>query len=390
MMRVCHLDTCPVGVATQNPVLRERFTGRPEFVVTFFEYVAEEVREILAELGFRTLEEAIGQVQTLDVTRAIDHWKARGLDLAPILHVADVGEQFAGQALHHTREQDHGLDRALDNELIRIARPALDHGEPVRAQLAVRNVNRTVGTMLGHEVTRRYGADGLPPDTIDLTLVGSAGQSFGAFLPRGITLRLEGDANDYVGKGLSGGRIVIRPDRAATFAAQEQIIAGNVICYGATSGEVFIRGGVGERFCVRNSGVTAVVEGVGDHGCEYMTGGRVLVLGPTGRNFAAGMSGGTAYVLDLPEQRVNRELVDLGPVADDVAEELRLLVARHQEETGSDVAAELLTDWPRSVARLTEVMPRDYRRVLEARRQAERDGLDGDAVDRRIMEVLHG
>jgi glutamate synthase (NADPH/NADH) large chain len=358
--------------------------------VTFFEYVAEEVREILAELGFRTLEEAIGQVQTLDVTRAIDHWKARGLDLAPILHVADVGEQFAGQALHHTREQDHGLDRALDNELIRIARPALDHGEPVRAQLAVRNVNRTVGTMLGHEVTRRYGADGLPPDTIDLTLVGSAGQSFGAFLPRGITLRLEGDANDYVGKGLSGGRIVIRPDRAATFAAQEQIIAGNVICYGATSGEVFIRGGVGERFCVRNSGVTAVVEGVGDHGCEYMTGGRVLVLGPTGRNFAAGMSGGTAYVLDLPEQRVNRELVDLGPVADDVAEELRLLVARHQEETGSDVAAELLTDWPRSVARLTEVMPRDYRRVLEARRQAERDGLDGDAVDRRIMEVLHG
>ena len=306
MMRVCHLDTCPVGVATQNPVLRERFSGKPEFVVTFFEYIAEEVRELLAELGFRTLDEAIGQVGALDVAPAVDHWKASGLDLTPILHVAEVGEQFAGQALRRTKSQDHGLDKALDNELIRIAAPALENGEPVRAQLAVRNVNRTVGTMLGHEVTKRYGGEGLPDDTIDLTLVGSAGQSFGAFLPRGMTLRLEGDANDYVGKGLSGGRIVIRPDRAATFAAHEQIIAGNVIGYGATSGEVFIRGGVGERFCVRNSGATAVVEGVGDHACEYMTGGRVLVLGKTGRNVAAGMSGGTAYVLDLKTHRVNR------------------------------------------------------------------------------------
>jgi glutamate synthase (NADPH/NADH) large chain len=390
MMRVCHLDTCPVGVATQNPVLRERFSGKPEFVITFFEYVAQEVRELLAELGFRTLEEAVGQVSTLDVSRAVDHWKAAGLDLSPILHVPDVGDRFAGQALHRTREQDHGLDRALDNELIRIARPALDHGDPVRAQLGVRNVNRTVGTMLGHEVTERYGAHGLPPDTIDLTLVGSAGQSFGAFLPRGITLRLEGDANDYVGKGLSGGRIVLRPDRSATFAAGDQVIAGNVICYGATSGEIFVRGGVGERFCVRNSGVTAVVEGVGDHACEYMTGGLVLVLGRTGRNFAAGMSGGTAYVLDLEEQRVNPELVDLGPVPEGVADDLRALVARHHEETGSEVAADLLTDWPDTVARLTEVVPRDYRRVLEARAQASRDGLDGDAADRRVMEVLHG
>ncbi|HEY2880289.1 MAG TPA: glutamate synthase large subunit [Nocardioides sp.] len=390
MMRVCHLDTCPVGVATQNPVLRERFSGKPEFVVTFFEYIAEEVRELLAELGFRTLDEAIGQVHALDITRALDHWKAAGLDLSPILHVAEVGEQFAGQDLRRTKAQDHGLDRALDIELIRIARPALEDAEPVRAQLPVRNVNRTVGTMLGHEVTRRYGAEGLPADTIDLTLVGSAGQSFGAFLPRGITLRLEGDANDYVGKGLSGGRLVIRPDRAATFAAHEQIIAGNVIGYGATSGEIFVRGGVGERFCVRNSGVTAVVEGVGDHACEYMTGGRVLVLGPTGRNVAAGMSGGTAYVLDLDEERVNPELVDLGPVPDDVAEELRALVVRHQEETGSEVAAGLLADWSGTVARFTEVMPRDYRRVLEARAEAERDGLDGDAVDKRIMEVLHG
>jgi glutamate synthase (NADPH/NADH) large chain len=390
MMRVCHLDTCPVGVATQNPVLRERFSGRPEFVVTFFEYVAEEVRELLAELGFRTLEEAIGQVSSLDVTRAVDHWKAAGLDLSPILHVAEVAEQFAGQDLRRTKPQDHGLDRALDNELIRIARPALEHGEPVRAQLEVRNVNRTVGTMLGHEVTKRYAGEGLPPDTIDLTFIGSAGQSFGAFLPRGVTLRLEGDANDYVGKGLSGGRLVIRPDRSATFSAHEQIIAGNVVCYGATSGEVFIRGGVGERFCVRNSGVTAVVEGVGDHGCEYMTGGRVLVLGSTGRNFAAGMSGGAAYVLDLQEQRVNRELVDLGPVPDAVADELRELVRRHQEETGSPVAERLLADWADTRARLTEVMPRDFRRVLDARAEAERDGLDGEAVDRRIMEALHG
>jgi glutamate synthase (NADPH/NADH) large chain len=371
-------------------VLRERFSGRPEFVVTFFEYVAQEVRELLAELGFRTLEEAVGQVSTLYVARADDHWNSSCLDLSTQLHEAEGGARFAEQALHRTKDQDHGLERARDNELIRIARPALEDGSPVRAQLAVRNVNRTVGTMLGHEVTQRYGTDGLPPDTIDLTLLGSAGQSFGAFLPRGITLRLEGDANDYVGKGLSGGRIVVRPDRAATFAARDQVIAGNVICYGGTAGEIFVRGGVGERFCVRNSGVTAVVEAVGDHGCEYMTGGHVLVLGPTGRNFAAGMSGGTAYVLDLDEERVNTELVDLGPVPDEVAEELRALVTRHQEETGSDVAAELLGDWPSAVGRLTEVMPRDYRRVLETRAQAGRDGLDGDAVDRRIMEVLHG
>jgi glutamate synthase (NADPH/NADH) large chain len=390
MMRVCHLDTCPVGVATQNPVLRQRFSGRPEFVVTFFEYLAEEVRELLAELGFRSLEEAIGQVSVLDVGRAVDHWKASGLDLTPILHVAEVGQQFAGQDLHHTRNQDHGLDRALDNELIALAAPALERGEAVRARLAVRNVNRTVGTMLGHEVTKAYGADGLPDDTIDLTLTGSAGQSFGAFLPRGITLRLEGDANDYVGKGLSGGRIVIAPDRAATFVAQEQIIAGNVICYGATSGELFVRGGVGERFCVRNSGVTAVVEGVGDHACEYMTGGRVLVLGKTGRNFAAGMSGGTAYVLDLKAHRVNPELVDLGPISTEVARELRRLVERHHEETGSTVAEELLADWDGVIPRFTEVMPRDYRRVLETRAQAEREGLTDDEVDNRIMEVLHG
>ncbi|MEO6510284.1 MAG: glutamate synthase large subunit, partial [Nocardioides sp.] len=363
MMRVCHLDTCPVGVATQNPVLRERFSGKPEFVVTFFEYIAQEVRELLAELGFRTLEEAIGRVDALDVVQAVDHWKASGLDLTPVLHRPAYEEVFPDQDPRCTKKQDHGLDKALDNELVALAEDALERGEPVRATLPIRNVNRTVGTMLGHEVTKRYAGAGLPDDTIDLTLTGSAGQSFGAFVPRGITLRLEGDANDYLGKGLSGGRIIVRPDRSAGFAAEEQIIAGNVIGYGATAGEIFLRGQVGERFCVRNSGATAVVEGVGDHGCEYMTGGRAVVLGPTGRNFAAGMSGGYAFVLDLDEGRVNGELVELGPVEGATAEELRDLVRRHGEETGSAVATELQADWPASLARFTEVMPSDYKRV---------------------------
>ena len=387
MMRVCHLDTCPVGVATQNPVLRERFTGKPEFVVTFFEYIAQEVRELLAELGFRTLDEAIGRVDTLDVVPAVDHWKAAGLDLTPILHMPELPE---GAALRNTTTQDHGLDKALDNELVRLAAPALERGEPVRAQVEVRNVNRTVGTILGHEVTKRYRGEGLPDGTIDITFTGSAGQSFGAFLPRGVTLRLEGDANDYVGKGLSGGRIVVRPDRAATFEASEQIIAGNVIGYGATSGEIFLRGVVGERFCVRNSGAHTVVEGVGDHGCEYMTGGIVVILGPTGRNFAAGMSGGYAFVLDLDEKRVNPELVDLNKVEGDAADELHALVTRHFEETGSTVAEALLADWPAALARFTEVMPSDYKRVLEARAEALEEGLDEEQAAARIMEVLHG
>ncbi len=387
MMRVCHLDTCPVGVATQNPVLRERYTGQADHVVNFFEYVAEEVRELLAELGFRSLDEAIGRVDALDVTQALDHWKAAGLDLSPILHLPDLPP---GAALHNTTGQDHGLEKALDNELVKLAAPALEKGEPVRAQLEVRNVNRTVGTMLGHEVTKRYRGEGLPDGTIDLTFLGSAGQSFGAFVPTGVTLRLEGDANDYLGKGLSGGRIVVRPDRAATFEASEQIIAGNVIAYGATAGEIFLRGVVGERFCVRNSGAVAVVEGVGDHGCEYMTGGTVVVLGGTGRNFAAGMSGGYAFVLDLDEQRVNLELVDLSPVVDDAADELHALVTRHFEETDSSVAEKLLADWETSLTRFTEVMPSDYKRVLEARAQAIEDGLNDEQAAARIMEVLHG
>ena len=389
MMRVCHLDTCPVGVATQNPVLRERYSGKAEYVVNFFTYIAEEVRELLAELGFRSIDEAVGQVGALDVERAVDHWKAAGLDLAPILHVPD-NAMFPDQDLRCTETQDHGLEKALDNELIAIAAPALESGEPVRAQLEVRNVNRTVGTMLGHEVTKRYRGEGLPEGTIDITLTGSAGQSFGAFVPRGITLRLEGDGNDYVGKGLSGGRIVIRPDRSATFRSEEQIIAGNTIAYGATSGEIFIRGGVGERCCVRNSGALVVTEGVGDHALEYMTGGRVVVLGKTGRNLAAGMSGGIAWVLDLKQQRVNGELVDLRAVEGHAVEELHGYVRAFFEETGSEVAEQLLADWPAAVARFTEVMTRDYKRVLDARAEAEAEGLDEDQTAARIMEVLHG
>jgi glutamate synthase (NADPH) large chain len=388
MMRVCHLDTCPVGVATQNPVLRERYTGKPEFVVTFFEYVAEEVRELLAQLGFRSLDEAIGRVEALDVVRAVDHWKANGLDLAPILHVPEGLPEDMPR--HNTRGQDHGLDKALDNELVSIAAEALEDGSPVRAQIEVRNVNRTVGTILGHEVTKRFQGAGLPDGTIDITFTGSAGQSFGAFVPAGITMRLEGDANDYVGKGLSGGRIVVRPAQEASFDASQQIIAGNVIAYGATGGEIFLRGQVGERFCVRNSGASAVVEGVGDHGCEYMTGGRVVVLGPTGRNLAAGMSGGYAFVLDLDESRVNRELVELGPVTGEAADELRDLVQRHGEETGSTIAQDLLADWEAALPRFTEVMPSDYKRVLEARAEALEEGLDEDEAAARIMEVLHG
>ncbi len=387
MMRVCHLDTCPVGVATQNPVLRERFTGKPEFVVSFFEFIAEEVREHLAALGFRSIDEAIGHAEVLDVQKAVHHWKAAGLDLAPILHVPALPE---GAPRRNTTTQDHGLAKALDNQLVALATDALERGEPVRAQVPIRNVNRTVGTILGHEVTKRYRGAGLPDGTIDITFTGSAGQSFGAFLPGGVTLRLEGDANDYVGKGLSGGRIVVRPDRAVGFEAEQQIIAGNVIGYGATAGEIYLRGQVGERFCVRNSGATAVVEGVGDHGCEYMTGGRVVVLGQTGRNFAAGMSGGTAYVLDLDEERVNRELVELRPVPEAEVGRLELAVRRHAEETGSPVAEALLADWGTAVRRFTEVMPSDFKRVMEAKAEAEEEGLDDDETAARMMEALHG
>jgi glutamate synthase (NADPH) large chain len=397
MMRVCHQDTCPVGVATQNPELRARFTGKAEFVVTFFEFIAQEVREILAELGFRSLEEAVGHVELLDTRQAVDHWKAQGLDLSPVLAVPEV---LPGSALHHVQDQDHGLDRALDNQFIALAGPALEDARPVTIELPVRNVNRTVGTMLGHEVTKRYGGEGLPDGTIDVRLTGSAGQSFGAFLPRGITLTLEGDANDYVGKGLSGGRIVVRPHRSAALAGSHNVIAGNVIGYGATSGELFASGLTGERFGVRNSGATLVTEGVGDHGCEYMTGGTVLVLGRTGRNFAAGMSGGSAYVLDLKPERVNVQSMAAGELAltaltDEDAALVTDLIRRHRELTGSQIAAELLdgdtlSDEVR--ARFSRVQPVEYSRVREALAQAQADGLDTSApgVWESILEVARG
>ncbi|HYB85723.1 MAG TPA: glutamate synthase large subunit [Streptosporangiaceae bacterium] len=384
MMRVCHLDTCPVGVATQNPELRKRFTGRPEFVVNFFEFIAQEVREYLAALGLRTLDEAIGRADLLDTARAVGHWKAAGLDLAPVLHVPGLPE---GAARHRTTAQDHGLDRALDNTLIQLAEGALQDGTPVVLDLPVRNVNRTVGTMLGYEVTRRWGGKGLPGNTIHVRFSGSAGQSFGAFLPAGITLRLAGDANDYLGKGLSGGRLIVAPDPAAPFTANEQIIAGNVIGYGATGGEMFLRGIVGERFCVRNSGATAVAEGTGDHGCEYMTGGTVVVLGPIGRNFAAGMSGGIAYLLDPDLGRVNRQMVDLEPPGASDATLLRELVERHVEETGSAVAGRLLADWDGALARFVKIMPKDYKRVLDAASRAEQEGRD---VNEAVMAAAHG
>ncbi|GAA1292835.1 glutamate synthase large subunit [Pseudonocardia aurantiaca] len=389
MMRVCHLDTCPVGVATQNPELRKRFDGRPEYVVNFMRFIAQEVREYLAQLGFRTVAEAVGHAEALDTDDAVRHWKTLGLDLRPIFHMPDLPP---GAVRHQVKAQDHGLEKALDNTLIQLSEGALSSGDKVKLELPVRNVNRTVGTMLGYELTRRWGGEGLPDDTIDVTLSGSAGQSFGAFVPRGITLRLVGDTNDYFGKGLSGGRLTLRPDPAAPFTAEENVIAGNVIGYGATSGEMFIRGVVGERFCVRNSGALAVVEGVGDHGCEYMTGGRVVVLGGVGRNFAAGMSGGVAYVLDLVQDRrlrgrVNGEMVDIDPLDDDDRVFLRDSVERHHAETGSAVALALLTDWDTAVDRFGKVMPKDYKRVLQARAAAERDGRD---VNEAIMEAAHG
>ncbi|MFZ2176403.1 MAG: glutamate synthase large subunit [Rhodococcus sp. (in: high G+C Gram-positive bacteria)] len=393
MMRVCHLDTCPVGVATQNPVLRRRFTGKPEFVENFFLFIAEEVRELMAELGFRTLDEAVGQVDLLDTTKALEHWqgsKAGNLDLSPILHRAESA--FMDQDLYCTGTQDHGLDKALDQQLIAQSRNALDKGEKVTFESPITNVNRTVGTMLGHELTKAYGGEGLPDNTIDITFTGSAGNSFGAFVPKGITLRLHGDANDFVGKGLSGGRIVVRPPltTAPGFVAEDNIIGGNVILFGATGGEALLRGVVGERFAVRNSGATAVVEGVGDHGCEYMTGGKVVILGATGRNFGAGMSGGVAYVYNPDkafENNLNTELVDLEDLTGDDFTWLKGAIERHRDETGSAVAARILSDWSQQVIHFAKVMPRDYKKVLLAIEAAKKDGKN---VDEAVMEAARG
>ena len=373
MMRVCHLDTCPVGIATQNPELRQYYTGRPEFVENYFRFVAEEVRELMATLGFRTMDEMVGHVDRLDTAWAIDHWKAKGLDLSQILHDPDVPSSVARRAI---RPQDHGLERALDNTLIERCKAALEERTPVSFSLPIRNVNRTTGTMLGSEITRRWGRDGLPDGTIAIRFTGSAGQSFGAFVPRGVTLTIEGDANDYFGKGLSGGRLVIVPPRTATFVAEENIIIGNVALYGGTGGEAFVQGVAGERFCVRNSGVHAVVEAVGDHGCEYMTGGRVVILGRTGRNFAAGMSGGIAFVLDRDGDfatRCNQDMVDLEELGDDDAAFVRELIGRHVDHTTSPRGQHVLAAWTELRASFVKVMPRDYKRVLlaEARARAE-------------------
>ena len=366
MMRVCHLNTCPVGIATQDPVLREKFSGKPEHVVNFMMFIADELREYMAQLGFRTLAEMVGHVECLDPNEAIAHWKARNVDLANILRRPDVGPD---EPLHCVDLQDHGLDKALDNQIIELAKDALEHRKPVEIHLPIRNVNRTVSTMLSAEVSRRFGAEGLPPYTVQIHLKGSAGQSFGSWLAPGVALYLEGDANDYCGKGLSGGFMSVRPPKAATFKAEENIIIGNVALYGATGGEAFFRGVAGERFAVRNSGAHAVVEGVGDHGCEYMTRGLIVVLGKTGRNFAAGMSGGVAYVLDEDgsfASRCNPGMVELGPVSNhDELKQLHALVVRHQQYTESTVAKKILDKWDDYAKKFVKVLPTEYRMVLE-------------------------
>ena len=388
MMRVCHLNTCPVGVATQDPELRKKFSGTPEFVVNFFEYIAEEVREILAELGFRSLDEAIGQAEALDMSDAISHWKADGLDLSPILYVPPLME---GESRRNDGSQDHHLDEALDARLYETAGSAIAGGTPITIDTPIQNVNRSVGTQLGYHLTKAHGAAGLPDDTVIINATGSAGNSLGAFVPKGITIRLSGDANDFVGKGLSGGRLIVRPPEELNCVAEDNVIAGNVIGYGATGGEMFLRGRVGERFCVRNSGARAVVEGIGDHGCEYMTGGVAVILGSTGRNFAAGMSGGVAYVYDEAGEfsaLVNPEMVDLEGLGDDDEQVLRELIDRHVVETGSDVGIRILADWEVLKARFVKVMPRDYKRVLEAAAEARATGADeSEAIMASAREV---
>ncbi len=394
MMRVCHLDTCPVGVATQNPVLRSRFDGKAEYVVNFFEFLAQEVREYLAALGFRTLDEAIGHSEFIDVNRAISHWKADGLDLSPILAAPSVP---GDSPKRRVSSQDHELEKHFDHKLIEAAKASLEDARPVTIELPITNVDQAVGTMLGNEITKRYGAHGLADSTIDIRLTGAAGQSFGAFVPRGVKLTLEGDANDYVGKGLSGGQIVVRPNRESIFPAEKNIIAGNVIGYGATSGTILLRGIVGERFLVRNSGATAVVEGVGDHALEYMTGGIAVILGSTGRNLGAGMSGGVAYIYKLRADRVNQDALSgrelrLEKVEGEHATKLKSLLAQHAEETGSLLAAHLLAEFEHVVSDFTLVLPSDYASVLEIREKAAANGADPDSdeVWHKILEVTNG
>ncbi|HET7008886.1 MAG TPA: glutamate synthase-related protein, partial [Candidatus Binatia bacterium] len=379
MMRVCHLDTCPVGVATQNPELRAKFAGDPAYVVNFMRFIAQEMREHMAELGFRTINEMVGRSDRIEMRRAVNHLKAQGLDYSAILYRPKVGPEVGRYC---QIKQNHGLENALDNQvLLDLAAPALERKEKVKAKLDIRNTNRVVGTILGSEVTRRYGPQGLPEDTIHFHFQGSAGQSFGAFIPPGVTLELEGDANDYFGKGLSGGKVVLYPPEGSTFVPEENMIVGNVAFYGATNGEAYIRGMAGERFCVRNSGVRVVVEGVGDHACEYMTGGRLVVLGKTGRNFAAGMSGGIAYVLDEDgtfKNRCNLETVSLEILDQRDVQEVEELLKRHAVYTHSARAWQLLALWQETAPKFVKVMPKDYRRVVEALQAAEAKGLVGD------------
>jgi len=379
MMRVCHLNTCPVGVATQNPELRKRFTGDPAHAVNFMKFIAQEVREIMAQLGFRTINEMVGRTDRLEARKAVEHWKAKGIDFSKILYQPEAGPEV-GRYCQMT--QDHGIDKSLDiTQLLDICKPALERKEKVRATLPVRNVNRVVGTITGSELTRRHGAAGLPEDTIQITFKGSAGQSFGAFMPKGMTFILEGDANDYFGKGLSGGKLILFPPAGSTFVPEENMIIGNVALYGATAGEVFIRGMAGERFAVRNSGMNAVVEAIGDHGCEYMTGGNVVVLGPVGRNFAAGMSGGVAYLLDEKGDfptRCNMQMVGIEKLDDEDVATLKTMIENHAINTKSARAATILKDWAKYLPNFVKVMPKDYKRVLAAIKKAKADGLTGD------------
>jgi glutamate synthase domain-containing protein 3 len=393
MMRKCHLNTCSVGIATQDPVLRARFTGQPEHVINFFFFIAEQVREHMAKLGFRTVDEMVGRVDKLDPALANAHWKAKGIDLSSILYAPILPSRVARRKV---MAQDHGLDQALDHALIAKAAPALESEQPVKGSFAIRNVHRTVGAMLGGEIARRYGSAGLPDETIHFKFGGSAGQSFGAFVPNGVTLELEGDSNDYLGKGLSGGRIIAYPPKTSSFLPEESILVGNVVLYGATSGEAFLNGIAGERFAVRNSGATAVVEGVGDHGCEYMTNGTVVVIGSTGRNFAAGMSGGLAYVYDdagdFGKRRCNAASVDLEPlVNDDDVAVVRGMLERHRDLTGSPRAAWVLENWAEAQARFVKVFPHEYKRVLGVAR-AEKDDAESTSSSTLVgaTEVKHG
>jgi glutamate synthase (ferredoxin) len=387
MMRVCHLNTCPVGVATQDPELRKKFTGKPEFVENFFRYIATEMREYMASLGIKRLDDLVGRSDLLDTVNAESHWKAKGLDLSPILHRVENSDS----PLRNTCEQDHGLDKSLDRtEILPLCKEAIENQIPINASLKICNVNRTVGTLLGSEITRRYGGKGLPEDTIKLHFIGSAGQSFSAFMPKGVSMRLEGDSNDYIGKGLSGGKIIVHPHAKSNLVAQDNIIIGNVALYGATGGEAYFRGIGGERFAVRNSGAKTVIEGVGDHGCEYMTGGVVAILGATGRNFGAGMSGGVAFVHD-PENklksRCNMEMILLEPLSTADQSTLKTLIDNHAKYTNSQVAIDMQENWSSAVNHFIKVMPKDYKRVLE---HIENALNSGKSEEEAMLEAMNG